>query len=145
MPHSSSCGAHRSSFRSLGRWTCTVRACSHSAAIHTLMLHVQLPCFFFFVVFSILASPAWAKFSTLQFWPHENLMEEIRSFNQARSKTCYIFSHRPAAIFDLPLLDQVQLPGPLQVLYQLLVIIIWGSLGDLCVRSCSRRSGGAAC
>ena len=70
---------------------------------------------------SVLASLAWAKFSTLQFWLHENIMEEIRLFNQARSKTSYISLPRPVALFHLANLDQVVLPGQLLARYQQLV------------------------
>ena len=48
-------------------------------------------------------------------------MEEIRLFNQARSKTSYVSLPRPLAIFHLANNDQVLLPGQLQVRYQQLV------------------------
>ena len=62
---------------------------------------------------SVLASLAWAKFSTLQFSLHENIMEEIRLFNQGRSKTSYVSLPRPVALFHLATHNAVVLPGNL--------------------------------
>ena len=48
-------------------------------------------------------------------------MEEIRLFNQGRSKTSYVSLPRPVALFHLATLNEVVLPGNLLVRYQQVV------------------------
>lgn len=67
---------------------------------------------------SVLASEAWAEFASAQFKLHENIVDEVRMFNEARKKASFLPQPRPAALFALAQDDAVTMPGELHKCYE---------------------------